>query len=209
MQSIKVILTDLDGVIRHWSSDALRQKEVAFGLPGGHVFSICFEKKLLSKAITGQITDEEWRETLQTKLLCSVSEHFARELVEAWTYSKVVIDRNILRIYKEYFPEARVIVATNATTRLPLDMKLHHLDSMFDGVINSSSLGIAKPAYDFFYKAIEQLETQVADVIYIDDSVENVQVGKQLGIRSHHYQDHTQLVRFLEDIQERPHSIVL
>ena len=202
MQSVKVVLTDLDGVIRHWSSEALREKEIVFGLAGGHVFSICFEKRLLLKAITGQITDEEWRESVRTKLLRSVSEPSTRKLVEAWTYSKVFIDRNIVRIYKEYFSEARVIVATNATTRLPLDMKLHHLDNMFDGVINSSNLGTAKPAHDFFYKAIEQLEAQVADVIYIDDSAENVQAGKQLGIRSHHYQDHTQLVRFLEDIQK-------
>ena len=204
MQSVKVILTDLDGVIRHWNSDALRNKEITFGLEAGHVFSICFEKRLLSKAITGKITDQEWREIVREKLLRVVSEHSAKELVEAWTYSQVRIDRTMVRLYKEHFPEAKVVVATNATTRLPIDIKLHHLDGMFDGIINSSGLGVAKPAHDFFYKAINQLETQFADVIYIDDSAKNVASAKQLGIRSHHFQDHAQLLRFLEGVQQSP-----
>jgi len=49
MSLITVILTDLDGVIRHWNSDPLHQKEVGNGLKRGYLFSISFEKELLSK----------------------------------------------------------------------------------------------------------------------------------------------------------------
>jgi putative hydrolase of the HAD superfamily len=204
MQLIKAILTDLDGVVRHWDSDGLRAKEVAFGLESGHLFSICFEKSLLSQAITGQISDDEWRHIVQTKLSRSVSASSAKELVDTWTHSKVQIDREIVKMYRDHFPEAKVIVATNATTRLPLDMKLHHLDGMFDGVLNSSELGVAKPAHGFFNKAMHQLGTRFDEVIYIDDSARNVQSGMQLGICSHHYQNHTQLLRFLANVQKAP-----
>ena len=201
MQSPKIILTDLDGVIRHWPSDALHEKEAVFGLPAGHLFSICFEKKLLLQAVTGQITDEAWRGIVKAKLSHSISEPSAQELVNAWTHSNVQIDHKIIEIYKAYFPEAKIIMATNATTRLPLDMKRHHLEGLFDGVLNSSKLGVAKPDHHFFKKVMQQLGTRFNEVIYIDDSAENVRAGKQFGIRSHHYQNHAQLCDFLAAIK--------
>lgn len=104
--------------------------------------------------------------------------------------------------YKKHFPKAKVILATNATTRLNQDLKNQGLDNMFDGILNSSELGCAKPSRRFFNQALDKLGIGVDEVIYIDDSIKNVQSARQLGIRSHHYQDHTQLVEFLLDAKK-------
>lgn len=201
MNAPKVILTDLDGVIRHWNSDAIHEKEIECGFEPGYLYSICFEENLLLQVITGQISDEEWRNRVQTQLTRSTSASLAKALVAAWTHSEVHIDKTIIEIYKEHYPNAKVVLATNATSRLNQDMKNHGLDNMFDGILNSSELGVAKPAHSFFNKAMSKLGIGFDEVIYVDDSETNVQSALRLGIRSHHYQNHTQLVNFLVETQ--------
>ena len=202
MHSLKIILTDLDGVIRHWNSDTIHKKEIESGLEPGYLYSICFEENLLLKAVTGQISDTEWRGSVQAKLLNSIGESLVKELVDAWTNSEAHIDKTIIEFYKAHFPSAKVVLVTNATSRLSQDINNHGLDNMFDGIINSSEVGFAKPSHSFFNKVMRQLGVRFDEVIYIDDSETNVQSAMQLGIRSHHYQNHAQLVEFLVETQE-------
>ena len=81
MHSLKAILTDLDGVIRHWNSDSIHKKEIECGFEPGHLYSICFEENLLLQVITGQISDDEWRNRVRTKLSGSMSEYLTKVLV--------------------------------------------------------------------------------------------------------------------------------
>lgn len=206
MHSVKVILTDLDGVIRHWNADPIHKKEVENGFEPGYLYSICFEEKLLLHVITGQISDDGWRNRVQARLSSLMSDTSAKELVDTWTNSKVYIDETIIEIYKKHYPKAKVVLATNATSRLNQDMKNHGLADMFDGVLNSSELGIAKPSHSFFTKGMNELGVGSKEVIFIDDSITNVQSAMQLGIRSHHYQNHMQLVEFLVETQRMKSS---
>jgi FMN phosphatase YigB (HAD superfamily) len=81
-------------------------------------------------------------------------------------------------------------------------MRSHGLDGIFHRVINSSELGLAKPAHDYFNEALNRLGVRFDEVIYIDDTVINVESAILLGIRSHHYQNHTQLMEFLVNTQK-------
>ena len=201
MHSLKVILTDLDGVIRHWNSDSIHKKEIECGFEPGFLYSVCFEENLLLQVITGQISDAEWRNRVQSKLSRSMRESLAKELVDSWINSEVHIDKTIIEIYKDHYPNTKLVLATNATSRLNHDMKNQGLDTMFDGVLNSSELGVAKPSHSFFNKAMSKLGVGFDEVIYVDDSATNVQSAMRLGIRSHHYKNHTQLVEFLVETQ--------
>ena len=201
MHSLKAILTDLDGVIRHWNSDSIRKKETECGLAPGYLYSICFEENLLLQVVTGQISDDEWRHRVRAKLSEMVSVSLAKELVDTWTHSEVQIDKTVIEIYRDRYPNAKLVLATNATSQLNQDMKSQGLDSIFDGVFNSSELGVAKPSHSFFYKIMNELGVGFDEVIYVDDSLTNVQSAMQLGIRSHHYQNHTQLAEFLVEVQ--------
>jgi putative hydrolase of the HAD superfamily len=201
MRSLKVILTDLDGVIRHWDSDTIHAKEIEYGLEPGYLYSICFEEKLLAQVVTGQISDLEWRNRVQAKLSSSMGEALAKALVAAWENSEVHIDKAIMEFYRDHFPSAKVVLVTNATSRLNQDMEAHGLDTVFDSVLNSSELGCAKPSHSYFNKVMRQLGVGFDEVIYVDDSATNIQSATKLGIRSHHYQNHAQLVEFLVKIK--------
>ncbi|MCX0247876.1 hypothetical protein [Streptomyces drozdowiczii] len=57
---------DIDGVIRHWpAADPLEQ---AHGLPLGALAATAFAPARLQPAITGKVTDEEWRSAVAADL---------------------------------------------------------------------------------------------------------------------------------------------
>jgi putative hydrolase of the HAD superfamily len=201
MGLINVILTDLDGVIRHWNNDPLYQKEVDNGLARGYLYAICFEEKLLSKVVTGKITDAVWRIKVKDKLARSLGQKLADELVTSWTNAEAIIDNTIIDIYREYFPASKLVLTTNATSRLDQDMEKQDIDTTFDEVFNSSELGVAKPSHDYFNEVLSRLGVRIEELIFIDDSLLNVESAGQLGIRSHQYRNHAQLVSFLLNIQ--------
>lgn len=202
MDSLKVILTDLDGVIRHWNSDSIHEKEIECGFNPGYLYSVCFEATLLSQVITGRISDDEWRNQVHIKLSASVSESLAKELIDCWTHSEVQIDKKVIEICKDHYPNVKVVLTTNATSRLNQDLKNQGLDSVFDEVFNSSEMGVSKPSHSYFNKVLSKLGVKPEEVIYIDDSVKNVKSAEQLSIRSHHYKNHAQIVEFLVDTQK-------
>ena len=136
LESLKAILTDLDGVIRHWTSEALHMKEEGLGLARGHLFGICFEKKILAQVVTGRISDREWRELVQAELSSSISKSDAKELVKLWVNSEIQVDKKIFEIYKLHFPGAKIVLTTNATTRLAEDLKKQGLEDQIDEIMN-------------------------------------------------------------------------
>ncbi|MGW7365885.1 hypothetical protein ACWGI8_21200 [Streptomyces sp. NPDC054841] len=60
------VLCDVDGVLRHWpAADTLEQ---AHGLPVGALAGAAFAPARLQPAITGEITDEQWRSAVAADL---------------------------------------------------------------------------------------------------------------------------------------------
>lgn len=72
----KVLMVDLDGVIRPWEGQDGRI-EPSYGLPKGAIRQIPFSPNLLSLAVTGQITDEEWRQRIAERLQLEFSSNRA------------------------------------------------------------------------------------------------------------------------------------
>jgi len=57
---IKAIMTDLDGVIRHWNNQDLFSLERENNLEEGLLFSHAFNEQFLIPAIIGEVTHGRW-----------------------------------------------------------------------------------------------------------------------------------------------------
>ncbi len=68
-KKIKAIVTDLDGVIRHFPAHRDGEIEQRYDLPLRAISKAAFDSSLLQLAITGKISDEEWRSQIQKNLL--------------------------------------------------------------------------------------------------------------------------------------------
>jgi len=192
----KALLIDLDGVLRRWSSTGT-EIERACGLPSGAIQTAAFEHSLLHAAVTGRISDEHWRERVVALLRRSYPQARAFEAVTAWSTPLGEVDVDVLRIVQRAAKRLRIVLVTNATTRLNRDLESLGLKDSLDVVVNSSEIGIAKPESGFYVAALRAANVGAAETLYADDSRANVDAATKLGIHSHHFNGHEALASFL------------
>lgn len=193
----KVVITDLDGVIRHWTRIRTAEVEAHCQLPAGTLGDICFQPDLLLPAITGQNTREGWFESAHAALTRRYGHGIAERYIDAWRNEHYRIDQELLDQFRNLFPDAQLALATNATTALPIELAAAGLTGQFDAVFNSSAMGVAKPAHHYFYAVLMSLGVAAAEVVYIDDSLANVEAARKLGMPSFHFRNRAELLSVL------------
>ena len=196
--SIQALLSDLDGVVRLWPAHVVASAEDAAGLPRGSVHATAFAADLLPLAITGRISDEDWRAEVTTRLQATYPEADARGAVAGWSASPGVINQPVLDLLRQR--RVPVALVTNATTRLPDDLAALGLESEFDHIINSSRIGAAKPDPGIFTAALQALCLPAEQVLFVDDDARHVAAAAELCLRSYQFQgDVTELEEILRE----------
>lgn len=186
---IRTIFSDLDGVIRHWDNRRLFELETQCGLSKGYVFQCAFQPERLISAITGAVSHEVWCQTVEQQLSLQTGASTAKALVNAWLASPFDIDYELLGELKRLFPQTALVLVTNATTDLTQSLATTGLLELIDDVVNSSDIGVAKPDTAFYRMALGRAQTSGAQTLYIDDSLQNCEAARALGIRSIHFKD--------------------
>lgn len=91
----------------------------------------------------------------------------------------------------------RVVCGTN-TIEEHYTIHLERGDyNVFDAVYASHQMGFAKPRPEFYRYIIEQENVPPSQTVFIDDNLENVEAGRQLGIHSFHFTGYEGLVKAL------------
>lgn len=198
MGADRALLIDLDGVLRLWSPDNDRLAERVGGLPAGAIRRAAFSKDLLLPAITGLVSDEQWRQQVLDRLRAEFPAADTERAVQTWSESSGAVDQAVLRIVRACRRAARVALVTNATSRLPRDLERLGIGDEFDAVVNSSVVGAAKPQEDIYMAALASAGVPAAQAMFVDDSPANVEAAVGLGMVGHLYRDaqalHAQLV---------------
>lgn len=177
-----VVMFDFDGVLRHFQRERVGPIEEAAGLPVGSIRSAAFAGDLLSQAVTGVITDERWRELVTQRLQAENPESDAAVAVREWSAGIGVIDAGMLAIIRACRVKTSVVLLSNATSRLPEDIRALNVDGEFDLIVNSSVVGAAKPDRRIFDHAIAEMKTLAGRTIFIDDTSEHVASAISIGI---------------------------
>ncbi|CAN5550763.1 hypothetical protein BH09CHL1_BH09CHL1_22760 [soil metagenome] len=177
-----VVMFDFDGVLRHFQRERVGPIEQAAGLPAGAIRSAAFAEDLLSQAVTGAITDEQWRELVAQRLQEAYPASDAATAVHEWSAGIGAIDVEMLAIIRECRVKTRVVLLSNATSRLPTDMRILGVDGEFDLIVNSSVVGVAKPDPRIIEYVIAKVNTSAERTIFIDDTIEHVDSANSVGI---------------------------
>jgi putative hydrolase of the HAD superfamily len=190
------LLVDLDGVIRRWSNDdAAIEKHC--GLPIGAIRRIAFSPEFLLPAISGAVTDEAWRQNAASELHRQYPGSSAHEAIARWSTSPGELEPGVLAVLSCCRPDLRVVLATNATSRLASDLRALGLSNRFYAVANSSELGAAKPSVAYFQAALRCADVRSSDALFVDDSLSNVQAAAGVGMLAHHFTGHEAMSSFL------------
>lgn len=183
------VLCDLDGVIRDWTAQDATGIERRFGLPPGAITSVAFDPVLLLPAITGDVSDEAWREQIVDRLHERHPDVDAGGAIAAWSEPAGTIDREVLALLQIARRRAPVVLVTNATSRLDRDLARLGVDDAFDHIVNSSVVGAAKPDRAIFDHALGLAGADARETLYIDDTERYHGPAVELGLICHHYRD--------------------
>ncbi|HEY6738599.1 MAG TPA: HAD family phosphatase [Actinopolymorphaceae bacterium] len=186
---LEAVLCDLDGVVRHWD-DSMERVDRAFGLAPGTTARVAFAPERLLPAITGRISDDEWRDQVADGLVehCGSAER-ARKLVAEWSEPRGRIDQDVLAFLASVRPHLPVVLVTNQTTRLESDLAALGLAEAFDAVVNSARVGFAKPDPRIYTFAARRTGAAPGRCLFVDDTPRNVETARELGMIGHHYTD--------------------
>ncbi len=177
-QPPRALLIDLDGVVRHVAPPAVPE-----------VLDTAYAWHLLRPAIAGEISHEEWMaltaEALAAGPLPDPEE--AAKAVADWQADPGTVDDAVLAFVADVRAAGIPVgLATNGTDRLAAELTALGLDRAFDVVVNSSVIGIHKPAPGFFTQACGAIGTVPGWTMFVDDDdrvIRAARAGKLLGYR--------------------------
>lgn len=197
------LLLDLDGVLRRWEAGWAPSVERLHGLPPGSLPAEAFASPVLADALVGRATDEQWRADVASRL----TERYGVQGVAAvaeWSGPVGDVDQGVLRLVRAQRALRRVVLVTNATSRLPRDLTATRLDVEVDAVFSSAGLGLAKPDPELFRQVAAGLGVTAQACLFVDDSAENVAAATSLGMTGHVYRGVAGLEAFLAEQQGGP-----
>ena len=188
--SVRAVVCDLDGVLRHWPQAEQARIEHDHGLAPGAVLAALTRPELLENAVTGRTTDAQWRALAARDLAARTGRPITETTaaVAAWSQGVGVLDPGVLDTLRRWRRVGvPVVVLTNATDRLDADLAALGLREDVDAVVNSSSMGCAKPsagAYEQAHTVVERLTggpVERADVLFLDDTAGHVDAARVHG----------------------------
>lgn len=181
---------DLDGVVRDFApGDPSAAIEAALSLPSGHVAATAFHADLLLPTVTGRQTYDDWYAAICAALEDATADPGqVRHHMERWRSNRgTAIDETVERLEALRSAGHRTYVFTNGTDQVPAELELLGLRRLFDGILNTSDFGVAKPdplAYAAAHRAIERdlgRELPHDEVWFTDDLAVNVEAAREFG----------------------------
>lgn len=179
--TVRGLICDLDGVLRHWPAAEMKALEAQYDLPEGAVHAVAFAPNLLSEAVTGTIADSEWRRRVAHRLTSEYGPA-AAEAVHGWSAIRPSIDGAMLELLGEVRRTCPVALLTNATTRLADDLAAAGLTNAFDAIVNSSDVGLAKPDPGVFHQASAAIGLTCSCCAFVDDTASHVEAASRTGL---------------------------
>ncbi|CAM5463518.1 HAD family phosphatase OS=Streptomyces alboniger OX=132473 GN=CP975_23965 PE=4 SV=1 [Streptomyces alboniger] len=192
-RAFDAVLCDLDGVIRFYDMADLEQREAAAGLPPGSTAEVAFAPETDLPLMRGQITKEQWVESIAQGLADRVPLERGRELGDVLAETKFRADDAVVGLLRGARAAGLpVLLVTNATPWLAEDLALLGLtgpDGVLDAVLSSADLGVTKPDPGIYEAAVRRAGVAADRCLFVDDRQENVDAAVALGMRGVLYRE--------------------
>jgi putative hydrolase of the HAD superfamily len=187
--SIEAVIFDFGGVITNMRWDVARQLEEAHGLERNTLLRTLYDADDWRQLERGVGEVEPFRLAAHARLEAAAGKPLP-PLHEQWRESWHLIDENIALI-KALRPPYKLAVLSNADITLEDRMRdglgIHEL---FDCVVCSAAVGMAKPDPAIYALAAERIGFPPEACVFIDDLDRNVDAARAAGMAGVHYRVH-------------------
>ena len=184
--SIRGLIFDFGGVINNMRWDVARELEERHGLERKSILRSLYDSDEWRAVETGRGDIEQWRRAAHGRLEAAAGKELP-PLFQQWYETQHPIRENI-DLIKALRPPYKISILSNADLsledRIRNGMDIYHL---FDDVISSAVVGMAKPDHRIYRLAAERLELPVEECLFIDDAERNVDAAREVGMSAVHY----------------------
>lgn len=186
---IRGLIFDYGGVISNMRWEVAHELEEQHGLERNTIFRTLYDSDEWREVQTGRGDVEAWHEAAHRRLEEAAGKALP-PLHEQWRQSWHLIQEN-LDLIAALKPSYRIGILSNADTTLEERIRdglgIYHL---FDTVVSSAVVGVAKPDHRVYRLAAERLGLPVEECLFIDDAERNVEAAREVGMAAVHYRVH-------------------
>jgi putative hydrolase of the HAD superfamily len=132
--------------------------------------------------LVGRFSEDEWWQVVAQRI--GAPSHDVQAL-RADLRRREAFDYELLQVVRDLRRIARQAVVSNAWGGTSERLRTMEVDQLFDEIVISAEVGVAKPAPRIFQIACNRLRLSPSDCTVIDDTLENVEAAGALGMHGH------------------------
>jgi putative hydrolase of the HAD superfamily len=186
--TIRGLVFDFGGVIVNMRFDFARKLEEEYRLERATLVRTYYDSDEWRAIETGAGDAEAWRVEAHRRLEAVAGRELPL-LHQQWRESWGPIDEN-LALIRALRPPYRIAILSNADLTLEERMRRTKLDLLFDDIVCSAVVGMAKPDARIYALAARRLALPTQDCLFIDDSERNVVAAREAGMAAVHFRVH-------------------
>jgi putative hydrolase of the HAD superfamily len=160
--------------------DVARELDRAHGLPRSSVFETLYRTGTWEAIERGRGDRGAWREAAH-RLLEERAGRPLPSLHEEWRAAQGPIEAN-LRLVRELRGAFKLGILSNADNSLRERLKTDGIHDLFDDIVCSAEVGMAKPEAAIFVLSAERLGLDPGECVFVDDLDTNVEAARQVGM---------------------------
>lgn len=197
--SIQAVIFDLGGVLLRTEDHSPRTELAArFGMTYGEIGDLVFYDQSAKEATLGLISAEaHWEVVCRAlKLPADQVENVRRDF-----FAGDHLDDNLVNYIRHLRPRIKTALLSNAWDDLhPMIVEHWRIEDVFDALIISADVKLAKPDPRIFEMALSRLDVPAQRAVFIDDVIENLQAARSLGLHTIQFLNSTQTLSELETL---------
>ena len=186
-QHIAAVFFDFGGVISLLDQEKMSRLERRYGLPEGGFPQAMYDIPEWRALEVGKGSEEAWLEAAGRKL-DELAGRPIPDIREEWSRISLRLDAAVVDLAERLRQRYRVGLISNAALDLEDILRDHlKIDHLFEVVVNSARVGVAKPDKRIFHVAAERVGVEPAACLHIDDLWPNVHGAREAGFQAIHY----------------------
>ena len=195
--TIRAVIFDFGSVLVQMGDETPRQALAEqLGVPLKELYRLVFDSETASRAMVGELTIEQHWQAVGAALGVAPE---ALPAIRAQFWSADQVNTELVEYIRKLRPKYKVGLLSNAWNDLRQGMQQRFgFDGLFDELVISAEVGLAKPDPRIFRLAVARLGVQPEQAIFVDDVLANVEAARLIGLQAIHYRDNSQLFQELE-----------
>jgi len=201
--AIRALIFDYGGVIMRTQSDEPRRRLAdRLGVTAEELYSAVFDSEAIRRVELGQLTALECGQ----EVLAQFGLSSEKEIDRFWRefFSGDALDSELVAHIRRWRRCYKIALLSNFAGNL--DDHVHNklgIGDCFDEIIVSARVGLRKPDVRIYQLALERLQVEADEAVFVDDMRANVEGASAAGMRAIHFTSRQALLTELETLLGR------